>query len=151
MTIDDKYQPITFEVIGNPAAQGSKRHVGGGRMIEMAAGHKPWRDAVAHAARQIADNLDAPLDGPLRLDVEFRFPMPTSRNKATREAGRAPKVSAPDADKLIRCVGDALQAAGLIRDDARITEIHALKFEVIGWTGATITIGRADCHAPEAA
>lgn len=134
----------TFEIVGNPAAQGSKRHVGAGRMVEMAKGHKPWRDAVANAAREIADNLDdTPLDGPLRLDVEFRFPMPTSRSKALRTAGRAPKVSAPDTDKLIRCLGDALQAGGLIRDDARLTEIHARKIEVIGWTGATVTIGTA--------
>ena len=136
---------IEFEVVGSPAAQGSKKHVGGGRMVEMAKGHKPWRDAVAHAARDIANTIDdAPLDGALMLTVEFRFPMPTSRRKVVRDAGRCPKISAPDLDKAIRAVGDALQAGGLIRDDARLCEIHASKVEVIGWTGAIIRLAGVD-------
>lgn len=133
---------VTFEVVGNPAAQGSKRHVGGGRMVEMAKGHAPWRAAVAAAARDVAP--DVPLDGPLTLDVEFRFPMPKSRARRLRDAGRAPKTTAPDLDKLVRAVGDALTAGGLITDDARITEVHASKVEVVGWTGATIRITTED-------
>lgn len=133
--------PLTFEVVGNPAAQGSKRHVGGGRMVEMAKGHKPWRDSITAAARDIADGLEEPLDGPLHVTVQFRFPMPASRRKPVREAGWCWKVSAPDADKLQRALGDGLQAAGLIRDDARICRWSVTKIEVVGWTGAIVTIG----------
>ena len=41
---------ITFEVYGQPAPQGSKRHVGGGRMIESSKAVAPWREAVKWAA-----------------------------------------------------------------------------------------------------
>ena len=133
---------LTFEVIGTPAPQGSKRHVGNGIMVESSKAVKPWRSAVAAAARDVADHEDvaAPLGGPLHLDVVFRFRMPKSRPKAVREAGRAPKVSAPDLSKLVRSTEDALQEAGLICDDARFWSLTASKFEVTGWTGAVITI-----------
>lgn len=36
---------LHFEIPGRPAAQGSKRHVGGGRMIEQSKYLKPWRTA----------------------------------------------------------------------------------------------------------
>ena len=134
--------PVEFEVVGSPAAQGSKRHVRNGVMVEMGKNHKPWRAAVAAAARDIAehDDVPAPLDGPLQLIVAFRFPMPASRPKAARTAGSAPKTTAPDLDKLVRSVGDALTESGLIHDDARICSVHASKLEVVGWTGAVIRI-----------
>lgn len=131
---------ITFEIVGLPAAQGSKRHVGRGVMVEMSKRLPAWRDSVTAAARDIADRLDGPLDGPLALTVEFRFPMPTSRRKAVREAGRNPKTSAPDLDKCLRALGDGLEAGGLIRSDALIHRVTASKVEVVGWTGATVTI-----------
>lgn len=131
---------VTFGVVGNPAAQGSKRHVGNGVMIETSKNHKPWRAAVASAAHDVAGD-DLPLTGPLQLDVEFRFPMPASRKKAVRDAGICPKVSAPDLDKLIRSVGDSLKEGGLIKDDALFARITATKVEVIGWTGAIVTVG----------
>jgi len=133
---------VEFEVIGLPAAQGSKRHVGNGVMVESSKKVAPWRDSVAGAARDIAERIgdSAPFDGPLDLDVTFRFPMPASRKAAVRSAGHAPKTTAPDLDKLIRAVGDALTTSGLIRDDARISTITAEKVEVVGWTGAIIRI-----------
>jgi len=129
-----------FEVIGLPAAQGSKRHVGNGVMVEMAKGHKPWRAAVAAAARDVAPA--EPITGPLILEVDFRFAMPKSRPAAVRHRGWGPKTTAPDLDKLVRSVGDALTAGGLIRDDALICMVAASKTEVDGWTGATIRLRR---------
>lgn len=137
----------TFEVLGQPAAQGSKRHVGNGVMVEMSKTLRPWRDAVAHAARNVTEG--PPLTGPLRLVVHFRFAMPKSRKAAVRAAGWAPKTSAPDLDKLIRSTGDALKAGGLIHDDALFVEITATKSEVTGWTGAEITVTDQLEHAPE--
>ena len=43
-------------------------------------------------------------------------------------------------DKLVRGGGDSLTAAGLIKDDARIVALRAMKIEVDGWTGATISV-----------
>lgn len=133
---------VEFEVVGSPAAQGSKRHVGNGVMVEMGKNHKPWRATVAQAARDIAahDDVAAPLDGPLQLVVQFRFPMPKSRPAPVRAAGLGLKTTAPDLDKLVRSIGDALGEGGLITDDARICSVHASKVEVVGWSGAVIRI-----------
>jgi crossover junction endodeoxyribonuclease RusA len=131
--------PVQFEVLGNPAPQGSKRHVGNGVMIETSKALKPWRSAVADAARDVAEDIGL-LDEPMALHVEFRFPMPKSRSKAVRAMGMGPKVSAPDVDKCLRAVGDALKIGGLIRDDALFYEVHASKWEVVGWTGAVIRL-----------
>ena len=141
---------ISFDVVGTPAPQGSKTRMPNGAIVEgrstaQRQGHAHWRSAVAAAARAAgtAQGLTAPLDGPLVLNVKFRFTMPKSRKKAVREAGIAPKTSAPDLDKLIRSTGDALKEGGLIVDDALLVWVHATKVEVTGWTGAEITVREA--------
>ena len=133
---------VEFTVLGVPAPQGSKRHVGRGVLVESSKALPAWREAVAWAARDAAlrHGITAPLDGPLRLIVEFRFPMPKARAKRARDAGAAWRTTQPDSDKLVRAVGDALTDSGLIVDDARICEVHATKVETTGWTGASITI-----------
>lgn len=145
---------VSFEVLGLPVAQGSKRaFVRGGKavLVETGKGHGAWRNDVAVAARQAMFNagLREPLDGPLALHVTFRFPCPASRPKAHRTAaGRphgAPKTTAPDLDKLVRCIGDALTASGLIVDDRLIWDLNARKVETSSWTGADILIGE---HQP---
>lgn len=132
-------QPVEFEVIGMPAPQGSKRHVGHGVMVESSKANKPWRAAVAAAARDVATDVGQ-FTGPLSLSIEFRFPMPKSRRAAVRAAGHGWKTTAPDLDKLVRSVGDALTESGLIGDDALVCSVLAQKVEVVGWTGATIRI-----------
>lgn len=145
---------VHFEVLGLPVQQGSKSaFVRGGKavMVESGKGHAAWRTDVANAARQAMRDagLTQPLDGPLALYVTFRFPCPTSRPKAHRTAAQrpqgAPKTTTPDLDKLVRCIGDALTASGLIRDDARIWTLDARKIETTSWTGADILIGE---HQP---
>ena len=131
---------ITFNVVGTPVQQGSKRHVGGGRFIEAANGHRQWRYAVANKAAELAAELDGPLDGPLMLTVVFRFPMPASRSKKVQAQKVGWKQSAPDLDKLVRTIGDALTESGLIRDDARIGMVVATKVEVTDWSGVVVTL-----------
>ena len=137
---------MAFDVVGIPVQQGSKRHVGGGRMIESGGiRHREWRHAVATEARNVAATIDgAPLDGPLLLSVVFRFPMPASRPKRLQDAGTIRKTTAPDLDKLIRSVGDSLTDSGLIRDDARIGMVIASKVEVVDWCGAIIQLHALD-------
>ena len=139
---------ILFDVLGTPMPQGSMKAFNAGGMARMkpsgGAAFAAWRNAVADKARQVVEATGGayPLDGPLVLHVEFRFPMPVSRPKRTRALGMAPKTTAPDADKLLRCVGDALIAAGVLVDDARFCDVSAMKWEVTGWTGATIRVKR---------
>lgn len=143
---------VTFEVVGIPKPQGSMKAfaVGGRAMMKPSGGNEfaAWRNAVSQAARDV--NAPAPMSGPLRLNIVFRFPMPKSRPKALQVAGQGWKTTAPDTDKLIRCVGDALTAAGLIGDDALFAIVHAKKLETTGWTGAVVTVSEIDHEASAA-
>lgn len=139
---------VTFEILGAPAPQGSKTRMPNGAVVEGSsatgrAKHKSWRAAVTETARDIADTEPGtPFDGALQISVEFRLPMPASRPKAARVAGMWPCSVKPDIDKLERALLDGLTAGGLIRDDARVFAVEKTKWEVIGWTGATVTIRR---------
>jgi len=131
---------LRFEVPGTPAPQGSKRHVGDGRMVESSKDLPAWRDSLTIAARQAAVKHRVLFDEPVCVEVTFRCPMPRSRKKAVRDAGIGPKSTAPDLDKLQRALGDALEAGGLLTNDAVIARWVAEKVEVTGWTGAAIRI-----------
>ena len=124
--------PITFHAQGVPAPQGSKRHVGGGRMVESSKLLPAWRKAVTQAATQVAP--ETPLDCPVSVEAHFYLPKPQ------KPRFNVPAVH-PDADKLARAVGDALEAAGVLRNDSRIThwQIHKHYANHNG-PGATITI-----------
>lgn len=128
---------IRFEVVGLPGPQGSKRHVGGGRMIESSAKVWPWREAVKWAAYQAQRSvvpaacligaepapLTFPLNGPLVVRMVFTLPKPTS---APRRRTTWPDRK-PDLSKLVRSTEDALTDAGLWMDDARVVELYAAK------------------------
>lgn len=107
-------------VPGRPAPQGSKRHVGGGRMIESSKYVAPWRETVRHhAATQMAGN--APIDGPATVRVTFVLPRPKSEPKSTR-----PHTRRPDLDKLARAVLDALTGPAIL-DDSQVVRLDVHK------------------------
>lgn len=142
---------VELRALGIPAPQGSKmayviKGTQRAGMKESSRRLPAWRDAVSACAAAYVEahgaTLAFPLDGPLGLDVEFRFPMPASYPKWLRAHGRVPKLTAPDTSKLVRSTEDALQAAGLLADDARICRIAATKAEVVGWTGCHLRITR---------
>ena len=77
----------TFHVLGlSPAPQGSKRHVGGGRMIESSAKVKPWREAVRSEA--LATGLAISAE-PIYLHLLFRFRRPQGHRNAKGEIDNA--------------------------------------------------------------
>lgn len=125
---------LRFIVFGQPAAQGSKRHVGGGRMIESSKRTKPFRDSVISAARVEIDARPdwTPLDGCLYARVIATFYRPKSHFRTGRNAHLlrdgvpVQPNSAPDIDKIARLCLDALTQSGAIRDDARIVEFLRL-------------------------
>jgi crossover junction endodeoxyribonuclease RusA len=124
-------------VPGRPAPQGSKRHVGGGRMVESSKAVGPWRTMVAWHAAQVYRG--APLDGPLRVALVFVMPRPSGTPKRSTPAA----IKRPDTDKLSRAVFDAL--SGVVwRDDSQVVELHAFK-RIAGideQPGANIRVGR---------
>jgi Holliday junction resolvase RusA-like endonuclease len=106
-----------FYAIGEPAPQGSKRHVGRGVMIESSKRVRPWREAVAAAAFGAGECLD----GPLAVAMIFTLRRP----KSARRIDTAP-FRTPDLSKLARAVEDAITDVGLWADDARVAEYARL-------------------------
>lgn len=124
----------SFFVEGIPAPQGSKRHVGRGRMIESSKKVAPWRKQVANESRK---HFDKPINAPTCISILFVMPRPKSWGRKRQD----PMVQRPDLDKLVRAVCDALTGVA-IDDDSQITRIHAMKVraEHDAPTGALITI-----------
>jgi len=133
---------ICLRVFGTPAPQGSKRHVGGGRMIEVSKKVKPWRAAIVDQA--IRDGVSGTqLDGPLMLRVTFYMQRPKFHSGAKGIKASAPPFPdrVPDLDKLLRSTCDALTDSQVIVDDARIVQIKARKvYADTELTGALIYI-----------
>lgn len=128
-------------VPGSPAPQGSKRHVGNGRMLESSAAVGPWRERVALAVHDCGWPM---LNGPVEVWLLFVLPRPKSTPKRT-----PPAVKRPDIDKLARAVLDAITGIA-IRDDSIITDLHAHK-EICG-IGKTpgVHINLIDLSSPPA-
>lgn len=117
---------VTFTVAGMaPAPQGSKRHVGGGVMVESCKTVKPWRVLVAQAAAAAGVTL---IRGPVSMSCVFLFARPKGHYGAKGLKPSAPRWHAvkPDASKLIRSTEDALSGV-LFEDDARVVSTTAMK------------------------
>ena len=123
---------IQLTVLGVAAPQGSKKHVGHGRMVESSKRVGPWREAiVAEAQRQGV--AGAMLDGPLAMTVAILLPRPrghygTGRNAdVVRPAAPRAPAGRPDLDKLLRAISDALTQAAVWRDDSCLCQVSAMK------------------------
>lgn len=135
-----------------PAPQGSKRHVGRGRLLEQSKRVAPWRVAVDEAARAamnarwLEGRGEEVLDGPLSVEIVFTVRKPASAPKrrvtwpTTRDSG--------DLDKLLRSSFDALTTGGAIADDSRIVEVSSRKvfpgegLDALETPGAVIRVWR---------
>jgi crossover junction endodeoxyribonuclease RusA len=114
---------LAIVVYGRPAPQGSKRHVGKGRMVESSEHLKPWREAVRSeaaakvaAVREIGPLPTVPITGPVAARMVFTMSAPKSARPGDRPAVE------PDLDKLVRGTCDALADAGVIANDKLIVE-----------------------------
>ena len=115
---------IEFTVPGAPAPQGSKRHVGNGRMIESSKAVGAWRERVAIAAHNLmtAGCIAVRETEPLTVGIEFVMPLPKSTPKRVTPAA----VKRPDLDKLVRAVFDA--CTGVVwADDSMVVDVRASK------------------------
>jgi crossover junction endodeoxyribonuclease RusA len=152
-------------VYGRPAPQGSKRHVGGGVLIESSKHVKPWRAAVQAAVHEARHRIDPDSTGDsvvpdqraaYELAVVFTLPRPTSHYRTGKYAhllrGNAPNEPAvtPDLDKLLRSTLDGLADGGAIANDSRITTIYAAKtypgvhFDALDTPGALIVLRKVE-------
>ncbi|MEU1883408.1 RusA family crossover junction endodeoxyribonuclease [Streptosporangium sp. NPDC020072] len=107
---------------GTPAPQGSKRHVGKGRMVESSKKVGPWRETVKYAALEVLPEGWVPLDQPVAVQMVFTLARPISAPRRRVYPDRT-----PDLSKLVRSTEDALTDAGVWVDDARAVEFLVRK------------------------
>ena len=127
---------IDIFVEGAPKAQGSLRHVGNGRLIH-GKGMVVWRNHVQFMLEQWTGTWFGgwvPLDEPVEVHAKFYLPRPKKPRLEHAATGL-------DLDKLQRCVGDALERSGVLKNDARIIRWRAEKH----WTH---DIEGTDGHTP---
>lgn len=121
-------------VPGRPAAQGSKRHVGHGRMIESSSAVGPWRERIALAAHAAGAQ---PIPGAVTVNLRFVMPRPAS----TPKSSTPPAIRRPDLDKLTRAVLDALTNVAFGDDSAVVELIASKRLAETGETpGVSITV-----------
>lgn len=115
---------VSFWVPGAAAPQGSKRHVGGGRLIESSKAVGPWRERVAlvaHQAMRDAGNT-GPYTGAVAVVLSFVLPRPKSAPKLKVVAA----TKRPDLDKLARACLDAITGV-IVADDSQFVGLIANK------------------------
>jgi crossover junction endodeoxyribonuclease RusA len=120
---------IHIDVLGLPAPQGSKRHVGRGILVESSTKVGPWREAVV-AATTNQGYANLMLDGPVSVDVSFYFPRPKGHYRADgslKDSAPFTHSTTPDIDKVLRSTLDALVQAAVIVDDSRVQSVDARK------------------------
>lgn len=134
--MDTQSHQLVVIVNGQPAPQGSKRHVGHGVMVEASRKLPPWRQAITAAtvaARERAHFLPDPR-APYGVVAVFTLPRPASHFRTTSQGRRWLKDSAPsspavqpDLDKLCRAALDGLADGGALANDSRVTAMGAEK------------------------
>lgn len=119
-------QTAELRVIGvEPAPQGSKRHVGNGRMIEASKKVAPFREAIGWAVDRLYAETgdDSKFTQPVVVTATFILPRP-------KTVKRLWPSKSPDLDKLCRSLNDGLSLeryGQLIEDDGLIVQMHAEK------------------------
>ena len=128
-TLTHSSDSFTFTVLGKPAPQGSKRHVGKGVMVESSKRCKPWRQDVRHTVIELLPgDWHANMDKAIALSATFVFARPKSHFRTNGDlkptAPRHCKGRIGDVSKLVRAVEDAM--TGIVyNDDAQIIDLIA--------------------------
>ncbi len=122
---------FSFSVIGKPVPQGSKRWIGGNRIVDQAAARlKPWRTDLREAALNARpDSWDR--SGAYCVYYDFYYRRPKSHlNRKGELKFSAPKFcisrSAGDIEKTARSVSDSLTHIAW-DDDSQIIKLHCTK------------------------
>jgi Holliday junction resolvase RusA-like endonuclease len=148
-TAPSRTRALTFFAAGTPRPKGShKAFVVNGRAILAGMGkdEKGWRATVTAAASDAMRTAGvAPLEGCVDVLLEFYDQRPKGhfRTNGQLKADAQPRpTKAPDADKLMRSVGDALNGV-CWRDDAQVCEATIRKLyttEAQPFVGVRVTV-----------
>jgi len=143
-----------FEVVGRPVPKGSmKAYMAKGARFPIVThdneSTKPWQATVAATAHAVCQgNVTR---APVAIEIECFFGYRKSDFGTGRNAG-ALKPSAPthhttkpDADKLGRCIGDALKGV-VYADDSQVVEITVRKAYTLEHEHARIRVTVLEGH-----
>lgn len=125
---------MIYEVFisGAPKGQGSLIPISNPVTGKLGVKHYPktieHRNQIVGALRGWWE-LKAPIDRALVVDLEFDMPRPKHHwgAKGLRPSSPRQCVTAPDLDKMIRLILDALTISGVIVDDSFVVGINAIK------------------------
>lgn len=70
----------------------------------------------------------APLDGPLRVDIEVTWPWVTRDSQRARAGGRVPHAAKPDWDNTAKGIVDCLVRLRFLTEDSRIVDGRVRKW-----------------------
>lgn len=140
MTMDARLAANSHQLVvtvhGQPAPQGSKKHVGHGVMVEASKRLPPWRQAIcaATAAECERASFQPAPGGAYGVVAVFTLARPASHFRRTRDGRRWLKTTAPvapavqpDLDKLCRAALDGLADGGALENDSRVVALAAEK------------------------
>ena len=135
---------LIFSVMNGltPRPQGSKnvgRRKNGSHYVyePKQAELKAWRAAVADAAVEAIMRQDWIMaETPVTVSAVFYFPAPKS------DPHRVFAHTAPDTDKLLRAIGDAMTEAGVYKDDKLVVGYDHVR-KLCGAPGVDITVTKA--------
>lgn len=115
-----------FVVIpGQPVAKGRPRFCRNGHVHAHQASMR-WEDS---AAVQLRSAIGTPMyDQPLKLEVAASFQRPQRLLRKKSNPNRIHHTAKPDADNILKAVGDALVKAGVVRDDSCINWQLCVKY-----------------------
>jgi len=134
---------IEFEVVGQPVGKARPRFTKFGHVYTPAKtkDYEARLTAAAWSAMK-AKKLEK-TEKAVHLEVEAHMEIPSSWSKVkTLEAqfGAIRPTTKPDIDNILKCVGDAIEKAGVVENDKQIYSVKATKKYADTETGAKIYI-----------
>lgn len=120
---------IEYSIEGTPRPQGSKRHVGGGVMVESSKYVKEWRAFArmkAVQAMQGNERIEKPVPVLLVVDFIFDRPLKHFTKKGLRPEAPSCHTSKPDVDKLLRALLDSMSGVVFV-DDGQVASLAVSK------------------------
>lgn len=121
---------IQFTVPGLPQGKGRARFSTRGKSVRAFTPAKTvaYEGLIALAGEKAMEGC-ALLEGPVHLVVDATFPIPVSWNKAKKlaaQSGLSWHTSKPDADNIMKAVGDGLNEV-VWKDDSQIVMARIIK------------------------